>query len=126
MVHNKNQGIYLHQKQCNKLDALENKLDQQFETLKMFIESKDRKHPSTFIVFSAEKSTSKTEDTVIKATKQLYELFLQDTNVSSLSYFLQNKVCDLYLICESCNQMQGRTTIILIVLIITNIMFMYR
>ena len=95
---------------------------QQFQKLKNFMKSKDRKHPSAFVVFTADKSDTVVfkadnsdkkiaQDAVTKATQGLYELFLQQTNVSSsISYYLQNKVCDLYLICEHCNQTQGTSS----------------
>lgn len=85
---------------------------QKFKSLNKFIKSKDRKHPFSFVVFIDEndkKSSTKAKDAVVRATQGLYELFLQPTNMSFVSDFLQNKVCDLYLICESCNQIQGRT-----------------
>jgi len=85
---------------------------QQFQKLKNFMKSKDRKHPSAFVVFTADKSDqTKAQDAVTKATQGLYKLFLQQTNVSSsISNYLQNKVCDLYLICEHCNQTQGTSS----------------
>ena len=84
---------------------------QQFQILKIFMKSKDRKHPSAFVVFAADKSDTKAQDAVTTVTEGLYKLFLQQANVSSsLSYYLQNKVCDLYLICENCNQTQGTSS----------------
>jgi thermostable 8-oxoguanine DNA glycosylase len=96
------------------IQDLNRKLDEvmeQFQKLKNFMKSKDRKHPSAFVVFTADKSGTKAQDAVTKVTQGLYELFLQQTNVSSsISYYLQNKVCDLYLICEHCNQTQGTSS----------------
>ena len=113
----------------------------QFQKLKKFIKSKDRKHPSTFVVFSADDSNHNNKnhnhnsnnktDAVTKVTKGMYELFLEPTSTSSLSHFLQNKVCDLYLICESCNQIQGNTnlvsnnTIITITMLLLSYIFIY-
>ena len=92
------------------LDNIASVIKQQFQNLKKFLKSKDRKHPSTFVVFSEDKSNAKAKDAV---TKAMYELFLHPTDMSAISYFFQNKTCDLYLICESCNQIQGKEILLL-------------
>lgn len=128
MVHRDLASKYNSQELSNQLKGIRQNISdilQQFQKLKKFINSKDRKNPSTFVVFTADKNNSKAKDAVTNVTKSLYELFLQPTNISAISHFLQNKVCDLYLICESCNQIQGRITVILTIIIII-IMNIYR
>ena len=136
MVHRDLQSVYVGQGLSNQLRVIRKDISEiatQFQKLKKFIKSKDRKHPSTFVVFSADDSNHNNKnhnsndktDAVTKVTKGMYELFLEPTSTSSLSHFLQNKVCDLYLICESCNQIQGNTNLVSnIIIIITNMLLL--
>ena len=136
MVHRDLQSVYVGQGLSNQLRVMRKDIYEmatQFQKLKKFIKSKDRKHPSTFVVFSADDSNHNNKnhnsndktDAVTKVTKGMYELFLEPTSTSSLSHFLQNKVCDLYLICESCNQIQGNTNLVSnIIIIITNMLLL--
>ena len=137
MVHRDLAPRYVAQDLSNQLRVMRKDISEivtQFQKLKKFIKSKDRKHPSTFVVFSADDSNHNNKnhnhnsnnktDAVTKVTKGMYELFLEPTSTSSLSHFLQNKVCDLYLICESCNQIQGNTNLVSNIIIITNMLLL--
>jgi len=47
-------------------------------------------------------------DNVKKVTQAMYEVLNKESDLSTaLSTFLYDKVCDLYLICEECNQIEG-------------------
>ena len=84
-----------------KLDRNLDEIKNLFKKLETLIKTKDRKYPSSFVVLTK----SRAKDNVAATTKEMYKNLF--TDYISLSSFLQNKICDLYLICECCSQIQG-------------------
>ena len=119
LVHDCLNYCYLNQGTSKQIETLINKVDAgfmemrlQFQKLTTLIKTKDRKLPSTFVVLSVDKTRSKAREAVAAATQEMYNMFLSSTSISFVSSFLQNKVCDLYLLCECCKQMRGNYILI--------------